>query len=437
MFRDVDKLTYGISDSHVYGFELCIIGASEELDKAGEYWIDPDARVLYVYKPSGDYGLATHGSFFNMEKVSFLSFIGLDFKNTTGGVSYINGHDITFDRCSVIGAGDNLFSVPNDGIYNFRLINSEFGYLAAGIGRLDDSTPREDIADYTSCGIVIDNNYIHDFAVWQLDAALQIYQSRGAVITHNLFESGGRCGIELWGSSCVTIEYNIFDRMMMNSTDGGAIYDNQDVERRGIVIQHNAFTNMPTTSMGEYGVYIDQGQCGIEMYSNLYYNGAGSAAMIAGGRDNKFCDNAVIATEEYKGGVTILVDEPDESYYNKWVAFFYSVSNPDSPRARVYRERWPDMFNVDINSDDPLDPNSWRAPNNTITGNVYFKYNAESGVDTMNHVEPDTAAVCTIENNSFYNTAENPIFVNPTLGDYRVRDGVDFPDIEFEKIGRY
>ena len=40
-------------------------------------------------------------------------------------------------------------------------------------------------------------------------------------------------------------------------------------------------------------------------------------------------------------------------------------------------------------------------------------------------------------NNSFYNTSENPLFVNPTLGDYRIRDGVDFPDIEFEKIGRY
>jgi hypothetical protein len=29
------------------------------------------------------------------------------------------------------------------------------------------------------------------------------------------------------------------------------------------------------------------------------------------------------------------------------------------------------------------------------------------------------------------------VFVNPTLGDYRIREGADFPDIEFEKIGRY
>ena len=43
----------------------------------------------------------------------------------------------------------------------------------------------------------------------------------------------------------------------------------------------------------------------------------------------------------------------------------------------------------------------------------------------------------TIEGNAAYSYADNPIFVNPTLGDYRIRDGADFPDIQFEKIGRY
>ena len=30
------------------------------------------------------------------------------------------------------------------------------------------------------------------------------------------------------------------------------------------------------------------------------------------------------------------------------------------------------------------------------------------------------------------------MFVNPAAGDYRLRDGVEgFPDVQFEKIGRY
>ena len=41
------------------------------------------------------------------------------------------------------------------------------------------------------------------------------------------------------------------------------------------------------------------------------------------------------------------------------------------------------------------------------------------------------------EGNVGYTLDENPLFVNPAIGDYRIREGVDFPDIEFEKIGRY
>jgi len=40
-------------------------------------------------------------------------------------------------------------------------------------------------------------------------------------------------------------------------------------------------------------------------------------------------------------------------------------------------------------------------------------------------------------NNKIYDKSENVLFVNPTIGDYRFVDGVDAPDIPYEKIGRY
>ena len=42
-----------------------------------------------------------------------------------------------------------------------------------------------------------------------------------------------------------------------------------------------------------------------------------------------------------------------------------------------------------------------------------------------------------IEDNAGIKTDENPYFINPSIGDYRMRDGADFPDIHFEDIGRY
>ena len=113
------------------------------------------------------------------------------------------------------------------------------------------------------------------------------------------------------------------------------------------------------------------------------------------------------------------------------------LSNPDSPRTKAYRERWPDIFNVTLDYSDLYDPNCCITPNNTITGNYYFKFNAERGVDTMNNLTDLARAVSTVENNEYYNTSENPLFVNPSIGDYRLIPGVDFPDIHFEQIGRY
>ena len=43
----------------------------------------------------------------------------------------------------------------------------------------------------------------------------------------------------------------------------------------------------------------------------------------------------------------------------------------------------------------------------------------------------------TYENEKAFTFNDNPIFVNPTIGDYRIRDGVDFPNIPVNQIGRY
>ena len=84
--------------------------------------------------------------------------------------------------------------------------------------------------------------------------------------------------------------------------------------------------------------------------------------------------------------------------------------------------------------------------NNIINGNVfiegyyaigsapltYMNDNASFGID----VSPDMSTAVG-ENNVSYSVDENPFFVNPSIGDYRIREGVDFYDIPFAKIGRY
>ena len=139
-------------------------------------------------------------------------------------------------------------------------------------------------------------------------------------------------------------------------------------------------------------------------------------------------------------GATVQGEEDlhdDERYYNEWKAVLEQLSDPDSPRTKVFRERWPDIFNVTLDLSDLSDPNCCLATNNTVTGNRYFDFNGERGTDTMNRFGENSAAVSTIRDNEYYTTADNPLFVNPSVGDYRLKEGTGFPDFHFEEIGRY
>ncbi|MBR6916383.1 MAG: hypothetical protein IKN36_08490, partial [Clostridia bacterium] len=73
------------------------------------------------------------------------------------------------------------------------------------------------------------------------------------------------------------------------------------------------------------------------------------------------------------------------------------------------------------------------ARNETIVNNRFINTTGQIGVPTAEYV----VKYSTIEGNVGYTVDENPFFVNPSRGDYRLKDGVDFPDIKFEDIGRY
>ena len=74
-----------------------------------------------------------------------------------------------------------------------------------------------------------------------------------------------------------------------------------------------------------------------------------------------------------------------------------------------------------------------------LQGVIYGNTMDISGIDTnMNDI-----AVCAYdrfgvgEGNLVFELDENPLFVNPAIGDYRIRENADFLKIPYEKIGRY
>jgi hypothetical protein len=92
------------------------------------------------------------------------------------------------------------------------------------------------------------------------------------------------------------------------------------------------------------------------------------------------------------------------------------------------------MLNIHFDTENIDDPCVALNQTTLVCDNVYISEKDESAFET-NRKYP--AMYTTYENNAAFGPDENPVFVNPTLGDYRIRDGADFPDIHFEEIGRY
>ena len=165
----------------------------------------------------------------------------------------------------------------------------------------------------------------------------------------------------------------------------------------------------------------------------MFYNNSVSIVQN-GGRENEIYDNVFLK----KGSVTsnagfydyITNGNPEETvnseYYKR-----YCNNKPQKgdPNYEKWYERWPELYNFNI------DPEKVGDIDCLFTTVTYLKNNAGFGVKINEASLIQKFGVD--ENNRIFSLDENPYFVNPAVGDYRVLENADFFKIPFEKIGRY
>ena len=130
-------------------------------------------------------------------------------------------------------------------------------------------------------------------------------------------------------------------------------------------------------------------------------------------------------------GLTQFIDENGEISGNYQGAKFYrylqNLPKEGDEGYELWRERWPLMFNYHY---DPTRIDELECGFKMIN---YIRNNYTFGADLADHDRFDNVS----EGNVEFGLDENPIFVNPAIGDYRIREDADFHNIPFEKMGRY
>ena len=227
------------ADRRFYFFNLL-----EEIDAPGEWYLDRENGMLYLY-PSGDLKDADiafscfSGAMFKASGTDGLTFRGIIFAECTGGAIEakdcenidINGCDFT----NISNFAAWLERVDNSKIRNCHAYRN--GSLVFYIDGGDSET-------LTPSGNIVTNNHIEDYGRERKTYQSAIdFRGVGAEISHNKIHNAPHFALNYAGQEHI-VEYNEIYDVCKDSSDSGAVYTGQVMYNRGNIIRYNYFHDM-------------------------------------------------------------------------------------------------------------------------------------------------------------------------------------------------
>lgn len=406
----------------------------EELDAEGEWYLDRENCILYMYEPE-DMDSASieltiaEDTLISVEAADYLIFSGLTLQGTRGDAMVINANNTTVEYCLIHNVGNN--GVVADG-YNNLIANNEVTRTG---GRAIDVTGgiQETL---TPGNNRVYNNAVHDWGKVQENSGISI-TGVGNKADHNEVYDYVDMGIRYDGSDLI-IEYNLIHDIALQSSDSGAIYTGKSYINRGSIVRYNAVYNIGTVGVSSpNGIYLDDAVSGQTVYGNLVINVPDNGILVGGGRDHNIWGNVVINT----GNCGLSYDqrtfvENNIAEYNKvWDALQESPWQTD-----IWKEQYPELSVLhkdDSKQDDPL--YVFNQANTKVNGNIFINWQENIG-----SIAEKAAQFSDFSGNAIYGLdMVKELFVDPANGNYQLKEDAavydilpEFEAIPIDKIGR-
>lgn len=357
----------------------------EELDEPGDYFLDRQAGLLYVWLPEdaqqGDLVYTQLSTpLIELTDVEHVRLEGLTLTHSrTHGVMIRDGADVQIIGCTLALCGRHGVEVC--GGYRHRVRGCEVRFIgAAGLTLSGGDRRTLERADH-----VAENNYVHHYAQWDYcyqpgigvegGSYAKLQGSVGIRIAHNRIHDCPHNGILYWGND-LDISCNDIYRVVMEATDAGAIYTGRDFARRGTVIRQNYLHHNGTGGpFGTMGIYLDDCAGGERVIGNVLQEHR-QAVYIGGGTDtvcenNLFIDCHPALHLDMRGLLEGSADILRER--------FYEVSAHMPP----YSTHYPELAKIHAHyeKDEGIPPEGTRVCCNIATGDGAFWSYASCGVD--------------------------------------------------------
>ncbi len=289
----------------LYGFRkgqrFYFLNVLEELDQPGEWFLDRQAGVLYVWPPGEEAGQGATGTrpaevllsllagpLLKLTDVSHVTFRGLTLEATRGNAIEIHG------GASNRVAGCVIRNIGNWGV----VVRGGSGHGVVGCDVLDTGDGGVDLAGGDRQTLTPGGHYVEDghfarqgrWSKCYVPAVLM--NGVGLRAAHNRIHDHPHCAILFTGNDH-QIEFNEIHHVALETGDVGAIYTGRDFTYRGNRIRHNFVHHTGGVGMGSMGVYMDDCVSGTEIYGNIFFK-VQRAVFLGGGRDHQVINNVFV-----------------------------------------------------------------------------------------------------------------------------------------------
>lgn len=317
----------------------------EELDQAGEYYIDRNSGILYLYPPSNIASANITMSIMEEPLIRLEDASNIQFKNfnvtaTRNSAFVINGgqnNEISGCDISYTAKRAVQISGTNNGIVDSHIYEVNGGVLLSG----------GDIPALTPGNCYATNNHIERYSrITKTYLGGVDLGGVGNIISHNKIHNGPHLAIQFGGQSHKIMYNEIYD-VVKSSDDAGAIYGGLDWVGRGHEIKYNYIHDLISDRPIDCGVgaiYLDGGQCELYMVGNVIENVNGSAFWINGGRDNVVINNIIVNCTQGLRGNDIMLDVMDAINGNAGLGMYHEkVDNSPYINSCIWQKTYPKL----------------------------------------------------------------------------------------------
>ncbi len=393
----------------------------EEIDRAGEWFLDRKKGVLYFWPPKDFrkhtlYCSSLKEPLVTLANTSYVAIRGLTLEVTRGVGAVVGGgtHNC-LAGCVVRCIGSH--AVVLDGGTNNGVLGCDIHEVGSTAVRMTGGNR----STLTPAGNYVVNCHIHHYSqrkkVYQ--PAVRIY-GVGHRLAHNLIHDAPHQAIGYDGNDHL-IELNEIHDVVLESSDAGVLYTGRDWTFRGNVVRYNFIHHIPfRPGFGSKVVYLDDCASSTEIFGNVFYK-TRESAFIGGGRDNIVQNNIFIECEQPvhldTRGLTWDHFRPGGPMYEPLKRF--RIKQPP------WSMRYPKLARI-------LEEHPQAPLGNVVVNNVSYRSSWH---------DPDRKYIKVADN---FITDEDPGFVDAAKMNFQLKDDSivyrkipAFKKIPFDKIGLY